>query len=226
MCSGFSGSICYHLVLTYRMKRTHSPDELPEEVTTGEESPPSYPRVVLAWHRARPTTWNAQQAFQFLQTCHHLHQLALSIPVRLREHRQKLAITFQLPPVAVRKFLDNDLFGLTATLVFVVAYCACCSEIDLLHAVPRHLRLCGSLAATITQHFPAIQKQLLLWTESLAILVSVLQFPGRAEGSDASVCTLLTSFGWYSAMFNKAFRNTFCGKPCMFSPTRKDETPA
>ena len=159
--------------------RSHSSAELPSEVPPGDGRPPDYPRVVLDWHKARPATWNAQQAYQFLQTCHHLHQLALSIPIRLREHRQMLATTFQLPPIAVRKFLDYDLFGLTATLVFVVAFCACCKEIDLLHALPGHLRLCGSLASTIMQHFPAIQKELLLWTESLAILVLVLQFPGR-----------------------------------------------
>ena len=47
------------------------------------------------------------------------------------------------------------MFGLTATLVFVVAYCACCKEIDLLHALPGHLRLCGSLASTMMRNSEA-----------------------------------------------------------------------
>ena len=84
------------------MKRPRSLNEPLSDDQTGDGSRPRYPKVALAWHQARPPTWNAQQAYQFLQACQHLHQLACSIPIGIREHRQRLATTFQLPPIAVR----------------------------------------------------------------------------------------------------------------------------
>ena len=99
------------------MKRPSSDLDHPPEGTQDQTQVPGYPGTVLGWHSARPQTWTVQESQHFLQLCKQVYQCSLSIPLRLRQHRQVLASKFQLPPITIRKFLDKDLFGLTATLV-------------------------------------------------------------------------------------------------------------
>ena len=159
------------------MKRPNSYLRGSSDGTQDSTKAPEYSGTVWSWNSTRPQLRTVKQSQLFLRLCHSVYLYSQSLPFRARRYRQQLAFQLQLPPMVVRKFLDPDLMGLAVTISFIVSHWACSSPDAYEAFVPSQLRVCGHLASLLMQHIPSIHKQLLLWTEGLAILSLVLRFP-------------------------------------------------